>query len=63
MLGVVVIIVVQVGKEVKEGDLLLIIEVMKMEIGIYVDCDVIVKVVYVIVGGQIDVKDLLVEFE
>lgn len=34
-----------------------------MEIGIYVECDVVVKMVYVQVGGQIDVKDLLVELE
>lgn len=63
MLGVVVLVVISVGQKVSFGDLLLIIEVMKMEIGLYVDCEGIIKVLYVSVGQGIDVKDLLVEIE
>jgi len=63
MPGVVATIAVQAGKEVKEGDLLLTIEAMKMETGIHADRDAVVKAVHVTAGGQIDAKDLLVEFE
>jgi pyruvate carboxylase len=51
------------GKKVKAGDLLLTIEAMKMETGIHADRDAVVKAVLVQAGGQIDAKDLLVEFE
>ncbi|WP_050930269.1 pyruvate carboxylase [Aestuariivita boseongensis] len=63
MPGVVATIAAQAGKEVKEGDLLLTIEAMKMETGIHAERDAVVKTVYVQPGGQIDAKDLLVEFE
>ena len=63
MPGVVATIAAQAGKEVKAGDLLLTIEAMKMETGIHADRDAIVKAVHVTAGGQIDAKDLLVEFE
>ena len=63
MPGVVATIAAQAGKEVKAGDLLLTIEAMKMETGIHADRDATVKAVHVTAGGQIDAKDLLVEFE
>jgi pyruvate carboxylase len=36
---------------------------MKMETGIHAERDATVKAVHVAAGGQIDAKDLLVEFE
>ncbi|ETX30995.1 pyruvate carboxylase [Roseivivax isoporae] len=63
MPGVVSQIAVEAGKSVKEGDLLLVIEAMKMETGLYAERDATVKAVHVTPGGQIDAKDLLVEFE
>ncbi|MBF9049504.1 pyruvate carboxylase [Roseobacter sp. HKCCD9010] len=61
MPGVVASVAVQPGAKVKEGDLLLTIEAMKMETGIHADRDATVKAVHVTPGGQIDAKDLLVE--
>ncbi len=63
MPGVVATIAVQAGAEVKEGDLLLTIEAMKMETGIHAERAAKVKAVHVQPGAQIDAKDLLVEFE
>ncbi|TLP44959.1 pyruvate carboxylase [Cohaesibacter sp. CAU 1516] len=63
MPGVVASIGVQAGQKVKAGDLLLTIEAMKMETGIHAERDATVKAVHVAPGGQIDAKDLLVEFE
>ncbi|MEP4197460.1 MAG: pyruvate carboxylase [Aliishimia sp.] len=63
MPGVVASVGVTAGQEVKEGDLLLTIEAMKMETGIHAERDAVVKAVHVNAGGQIDAKDLLVEFE
>jgi pyruvate carboxylase len=63
MPGVVASIGVAAGQDVKEGDLLLTIEAMKMETGIHAERDAVVKAVHVQPGGQIDAKDLLVEFE
>ena len=63
MPGVVATIAAQAGNEVKEGDLLLTIEAMKMETGIHAERDAVVKAVHVQAGGQIDAKDLLVELE
>jgi pyruvate carboxylase len=63
MPGVVASIAAVVGKEVKEGDLLLTIEAMKMETGIHAERDAMVKAVHVNAGGQIDAKDLLIELE
>ncbi|MGZ2258408.1 pyruvate carboxylase [Roseobacter sp. A03A-229] len=63
MPGVVASVAAQAGKPVKEGDLLLTIEAMKMETGIHADRDATVKAVHVSPGGQIDAKDLLVELE
>ncbi len=63
MPGVVAGVTVQVGSKVKQGDLLLTIEAMKMETGIHSDRDATVKAVHVSIGSQIDAKDLLVELE
>ncbi len=63
MPGVVATVAAQTGVEVKEGDLLLTIEAMKMETGIHAERDAVVKAVHVNAGGQIDAKDLLIELE
>ncbi len=61
MPGVVASMIVSEGQKVKEGDLVLTIEAMKMETGLHADRDGTVKAVHVGVGDQIDAKDLLVE--
>jgi pyruvate carboxylase len=63
MPGVVASVVVQAGAKVKQGDLLLTIEAMKMETGIHAERDCKVRAVHVSPGAQIDAKDLLVELE
>jgi len=63
MPGVVASVGVNAGQKVKEGDLLLTIEAMKMETGLHAERKGTVKAVHVTAGGQIDAKDLLVEFE
>jgi len=63
MPGVVATIAVSAGDTIKEGDLLLTIEAMKMETGIHAERDAVVKAVHVKAGGQIDAKDLLIELE
>ncbi|MEO1549451.1 MAG: biotin/lipoyl-containing protein, partial [Pseudomonadota bacterium] len=61
MPGVVASVAVSAGQSVSDGDLLLTIEAMKMETGIYADRAATVAAVHVTAGAQIDVKDLLVE--
>ncbi len=63
MPGVVASVAVTAGQEVKADDLLLTIEAMKMETGIYAERDAVVKAVHVQASGQIDAKDLLIELE
>ena len=63
MPGVVATVTIAGGQKVKEGDLLLTIEAMKMETGIHAERDAMVKALHVHVGAQIDAKDLLVELE
>ncbi|MGJ8586153.1 MAG: pyruvate carboxylase [Marinosulfonomonas sp.] len=63
MPGVVAVVATQAGAKVKQGDLLLTIEAMKMETGIHAERDATVKAVLVQPGTQIDAKDLLVELE
>ena len=63
MPGLIATIAVAAGQAVKEGDLLMTIEAMKMETGIHADADGMVKAVHVTAGAQVDAKDLLVEFE
>ena len=60
MPGMIATVAVVAGQEVKDGDLLLTIEAMKMETGIHADGDGVVKSVHVVTGSQIDAKDLLV---
>ena len=61
MPGVVASVVATPGAVVKQGDLLLTIEAMKMETGIHAERDAVVAAVHVTPGTQIDAKDLLVE--
>lgn len=63
MPGVVASVSATAGQPVKEGDLLLTIEAMKMETGIHAERDAVIKAVHVTPGTQIDAKDLLVELE
>ncbi|SEP15320.1 pyruvate carboxylase [Salinihabitans flavidus] len=63
MPGVVASVSASAGQTVKEGDLLLTIEAMKMETGIHAERAATVKAVHVQPGAQIDAKDLLVELE
>jgi pyruvate carboxylase len=63
MPGVVATVAVKPGQKVREGDLLLTIEAMKMETGIHAERAATVKAVHAQPGGQIDAKDLLVEFD
>ncbi len=63
MPGVVASVVAEAGRQVKEGDLLLTIEAMKMETGIHAERDAMIKAVHVQPGVQIDAKDLLVELD
>ncbi|AEI94555.1 pyruvate carboxylase [Roseobacter litoralis] len=63
MPGVVASVAAKGGGKVKAGDLLLTIEAMKMETGIHAEKAATVKTVHVSPGGQIDAKDLLIEFE
>lgn len=62
MPGAVVSLAVSPGAEVREGDLLLTIEAMKMETSIRADHDGTIKAVHIQPGAQIDAKDLLMEF-
>ncbi len=63
MPGIVSSVAVAKGQSVKEGDLLLVVEAMKMETGLYAERAGSVKAVHVQAGGEIDAKDLLVELE
>ena len=61
MPGVVSTVAVKEGQAVRPGDILLTIEAMKMETGLYAEREGTVKAIHVQPGGQIDAKDLLVE--
>ncbi len=63
MPGVVASVPVQAGAAVKEGDLLITIEAMKMETGLHAERDAKIAAVHVAPGAQIDAKDLLIELE
>ena len=63
MPGVVASVGVTQGAQVKQGDLLLTIEAMKMETGLHADRDGTITALHVSPGQQIDAKDLLVEIE
>ncbi len=63
MPGVISTIAVEKGQQVKEGDILLSIEAMKMETAIHAQSDGTIAEVLVNIGDQIDAKDLLIRFE
>ncbi|QIR85168.1 pyruvate carboxylase [Paracoccus sp. AK26] len=63
MPGVVASVAASTGSKVRQGDLLLTIEAMKMETGLHADRDGTIKAIHVRPGEQIDAKDLLVEVE
>ncbi|MEM7441076.1 MAG: pyruvate carboxylase [Pseudomonadota bacterium] len=63
MPGVISSVVIAGGQAIKAGDLLLTIEAMKMETGIYAENDGVVKAVHAPAGSAVDAKDLLIEFE
>ncbi|TVQ56545.1 MAG: pyruvate carboxylase [Rhodobacteraceae bacterium] len=56
-------VAVGVGDKVRQGDLLVTIEAMKMETGLHAERAGVVKRVLVAAGDQVEAKDLLVEFE
>ncbi|SFA70820.1 pyruvate carboxylase [Poseidonocella pacifica] len=62
MPGAIATVAVALGQKVKEGDLLLTIEAMKMETGIHAEQNGTIKAIHVTPGTQIDAKDLLIEF-
>jgi pyruvate carboxylase len=63
MPGVIASVAVASGQPVQAGDLMLTIEAMKMETGLYADKSGTVKALHVAPGAQVDAKDLLVELE
>ncbi|TBN45228.1 pyruvate carboxylase, partial [Paracoccus sediminis] len=63
MPGVVASVAAAAGARIRQGDLLLTIEAMKMETALHADRDGTVKAIHVKPGEQIDAKDLLVEVE
>jgi pyruvate carboxylase len=63
MPGVIASVAVAAGKPVQAGDLMLTIEAMKMETGLYADRAGTVTALHVQPGGQVDAKDLLIEIE
>jgi pyruvate carboxylase len=60
MPGVVASLSVEVGQEIKAGDILLTIEAMKMETALNAPCDGIIEEILVHPGSPIEAKDLLV---
>jgi pyruvate carboxylase len=63
MPGVIASVAVKDGQRLQPGDLMLTIEAMKMETGLYADRPGTVKALHVQPGAQVDAKDLLVELE
>ena len=63
MPGQVASVAVSPGQKVRKGDLLLTIEAMKMETGVYAEQPGLVKAVFVKPGSGIDSKELLIELE
>ncbi len=62
MPGMISSVAVKAGQKVASGDLLLVIEAMKMETGLRAERDGEIAQVYVSNGDQVDAKDLLVAF-
>lgn len=63
MLGLVILILVEVGQVVISGQILMIIEVMKMEYLLIVLCDGLIKEILMIIGQQVFVQVWFVELE
>ena len=63
MPGAISSVAVKKGDLIKKGDVLLIIEAMKMETVLNADNDCKIKTIFISTGSQIDAKDLLIEFE
>ncbi|MEM7030614.1 MAG: pyruvate carboxylase, partial [Chloroflexota bacterium] len=63
MPGSIAALAVEVGRAVKEGDLLLTIEAMKMETGLHADVAGLIKEIHITAGAQVDAKDLLIEID
>ena len=63
MPGLIVQINVASGDTVQAGEVLMIIEAMKMQTSVRAECDSTVGTVKVEPGQQVDVKDLLLEFD
>ena len=63
MPGVIASVGIAAGQEIHAGDLLVTIEAMKMETGLYAERDAVVKALHVRHGDQVDAKDLLIELE
>ncbi len=63
MPGIVAAVAVTVGQTIREGDMLLTIEAMKMETALHADRAGTVRAVHAQPGAQIDAKDLLVELD
>lgn len=63
MNGVIVVIGVEKGQQVKQGDSLIIMEAMKMEHSITAPCDSVVKNIYFAQGDQVNEGALLIELE
>jgi pyruvate carboxylase len=61
MPGVIASVAVAEGQSVKAGDLILTIEAMKMETGLYAERPGVVRKLHVQAGSQVDAKDLLAE--
>jgi pyruvate carboxylase len=62
MPGVISTVAVATGQEVKQGDVLLSIEAMKMETALHAEKDGVIAEVLVKAGDQIDAKDLLIVY-
>jgi pyruvate carboxylase len=62
MPGMVVLVVVMVGQQVKKGEPLLSMEAMKMETMLTAERDATVHAIHVRPGTVIQAKDLLLEF-
>jgi pyruvate carboxylase len=63
MPGVISSVVVSIGQKIRQGDMLLTIEAMKMETGIHAESNGTIKAIFAPAGTQVDAKDLLIELE
>jgi pyruvate carboxylase len=52
---------VEKGQKVKPGDILLVLEAMKMETTVHAEVGGVVGEIHISAGSQVDAKDLLVE--